>query len=243
MKIIRYRNFTDLSPAPVHGSFGRWGGVSSGALAELNVGFGVGDEPTRVAANRRRVREALGLSVLVAAKQVHGDRVAVVERVPDTDLELAACDALVCAHPGVGLLICQADCQAVMLYDPRQRVVANIHAGWRGSALNIIAATVKVMVDTFGCAPGQLRAAVSPSLGPCCAEFINYRRELPPGFQAYQVRENYFDFWAISRDQLQGAGLAPKNIEPAGICTRCDEDFFSYRRDRAGGRNGSVIAA
>ena len=242
MKIIEYANFNTISPPPSHGSFGRRGGVSLGSLAELNVGHSVGDEPWRVEQNRRLIREALGVSVLVSARQVHGAGVAVVAAAPAADLELADCDALVSTCPGVGLLICQADCQAVMLYDPVCRVAANVHAGWRGSALNIIAATIATMRRDFGCRPEDLRAVISPSLGPCCAEFINHHRELPPEFAAYQVRENHFDFWAISRDQLLVSGLLPDNIELARICTRCDTDFFSYRRDRASGRNGSVIA-
>ncbi len=242
MKVIEYSNFSPLDPPPPHGSFGRQGGVSLGSLAELNVGQSVGDEPWRVEQNRRLIREALGLPVLVSARQVHGAGVAVVATAPAADLELADCDALVSACPGVGLLICQADCQAVMLYDPVRRVAANVHAGWRGSALNIIAATIATMRQDFASRPEDLRAAISPSLGPCCAEFVHYRRELPPEFQAYQVRENFFDFWAISRDQLLAAGLLPEHIEAARICTRCHADFFSYRRVRACGRNGSVIA-
>lgn len=242
MKIVRYHKFSQLTSPPLQGSFTRWGGVSSGPLAELNVGAAVGDDPERVAENLRRIRRALGLEVLASARQVHGARVAVVAASPAEDLELEGYDALVSACPGVGLLIRQADCQAVLLYDPVRRVAANIHAGWRGSAANIIAATVGTMTREFQCRPDDLRAAISPSLGPCCAEFVNHRWELPPEFQAYQVRPDFFDFWAISRDQLQAVGLRAARIEQAGICTRCHPDFFSYRRDPGCGRNCSVIA-
>lgn len=242
MRVVRYHNLSRLSPAPPHGSFARWGGVSRGPLAELNVGWTVGDAPELVEENRGRIKAALGLAGLVSSRQVHGDRVAIIREQPAGDLELDGYDALVCNRPGVGLLIAQADCQAVLLYDPQQQVVANIHAGWRGSVANIIAATVRVMVQEFGCRPRRLLAAISPSLGPCCAEFVNYRHELPVAFLAYQVGENNFDFPAISSGQLQAVGVPAEQIERAGICTRCSDDFFSHRRDPGGGRNCSVIA-
>ena len=95
----------------------------------------------------------------------------------------------------------------------------------------------------YGCRPAELYAAISPSLGPCCAEFRNFRREFPPELWRYEVRPHYFDLWQLSRDQLQAAGLKPENIEVAGLCTRCrGAEFFSYRRDKITGRQGTVIA-
>jgi YfiH family protein len=147
------------------------------------------------------------------------------------------------AEPGVGLLIKQADCQAVMFYDPERRVVAHAHCGWRGQIQGILAQTVKLLTRHFGCRPEALHAAVGPGLGPCCAEFQNYRQEFPPELWNYQVRPHYFDLWQLSLDQLKAAGLQPANLEVAGLCTRCrEEDFFSYRRDRLTGRQAAVIA-
>jgi copper oxidase (laccase) domain-containing protein len=95
-------------------------------------------------------------------------------------------------------------------------------------------------------APNTLLAVISPSLGPCCAEFIHYRKELPTWMHAYQIRPHYFDFWAISRQQLIDAGVLPAHIDVATICTCCNPQFFSYRRatKTSGGRtgrNGSII--
>ncbi|UCD66347.1 MAG: laccase domain-containing protein, partial [Deltaproteobacteria bacterium] len=128
-----------------------------------------------------------------------------------------------------------------MLYDHAKKVVGIAHAGWRGSVANIIASTVSAMSDAFATDPVDLIAAISPSLGPCCAEFVNYRSELPVALHDYQVRPDYFDFWAISRDQLCKAGLRLENIHIAGICTCCSHDYFSYRRDKKTGRFASVI--
>jgi hypothetical protein len=230
-----------------HGMFCRHGGVSKPPFASLNLSYGVGDRPEDVAANRQLLKQGLGIQHLASAVQVHGDRVLVVENITQ-DSEYASADALVTQQLGVGLLIQQADCQAILLHDPVAEVIAAVHNGWKGSALNIIAATVRVLQAQFATNPAHLRAVISPSLGPCCAELRSWQQELPPSLHGRQVRENYFDFWAISRDQLAAAGVSREQIETAGICTVCSQDFFSYRRavreqGKPGvtGRCGSVL--
>jgi len=223
-------------------SFSRHGGVSPPPWDSCNLSFACGDAPANVRENRQRVKAGLGLNILVAARQVHGDRVVCIDHRPAVDLEVSDCDALITRQPGIGLLVQQADCQAVLLADPVQQVVGICHCGWRGSILDIIGKTVAAMQTHFGSDPADLHAAVSPSLGPCCAEFVNHRNELPAAFRPYMVRPAYFDFWAISRDQLIGAGLAADRIHIASICTRCTPDYFSYRRDHHTGRCGTVVA-
>jgi hypothetical protein len=215
--------------------------VSSPPFDQLNVSYGVEDDAQAVAANRQRIRQTLAVDVLISGRQVHGDRVAVIDSKPASDVEIAGCDAFITNVPGVGLLIQQADCQAVMLFDQERQVVANIHCGWRGSVAGIIPTTIAAMREKFGTDPARLLAAISPALGPCCAEFVNYRQELPESFHAFQVRPHYFDFRAISRSQLEQAGVEPENITAAAVCTVCDPDWFSYRRDRQTGRFCSVI--
>jgi len=230
----------------VHGMFTRSGGVSVSPFAGFNLSFAVGDVPDAVRENRQQLKKCLGLEYLVSAGQVHGDRLAVVEDIGQ-DTELTGYDGLITSQPGVGLLIQQADCQAVLIHDPVEKVVAAVHSGWRGSTLNISGKTVTVMEKNFGVNPADLRVVISPSLGPCCAEFSNYRLELPRLFHTWQVKPCYFDFWAITRSQLTAAGVMEKNIVTAAICTECSKDFFSYRRavkrgNGITGRNGSVIA-
>ncbi len=236
---------SDLLSIP-HAMLCRCGGVSSNSFATLNLSFGVGDDSDNVQVNRQQLKQWLGIDYLVSAVQVHGDQVVIAENIRQ-DKEFAEADGLITNEPGVGLLIQQADCQAVLLHDPKQGVIGAVHNGWRGSTLNIIAKTIAAMHAYYGVNPDTLKAVISPSLGPCCAEFINYQQELPKSFHARQVSPFHFDFWAISRDQLTEAGLIDTNIETAGICTVCSKDFFSYRRAvRQGsgvtGRNGSVIA-
>jgi len=241
---LPYFRFPGLSAFPelVHGVFTRQGGVSLPPFASLNLSFSVGDTETAVLENRRRVQATLGLAALASATQVHGRRGAeVLQANPMPAAEIPAADILVTRRPGLGLVIKQADCQAVMFYDPARRVVANVHCGWRGQVQNILAAAVS-RLEELGCQPQDLHAAIGPGLGPCCAEFQNFRREFPASLWHYQTRPHYFDLWQLSRDQLTAAGLPPNQIETAQLCTRCHPDlFFSYRRDGTTGRQATVI--
>ncbi len=242
MSLTAAHTFAIFADAPrlVHGCFHRHGGISSPPYDSLNISFGVGDDTDNVHHNRSLVKNALGCATLVSTRQVHGARVAVIRDI-DGDQELEGYDALITDMPGVALLIQQADCQAVLLHDPQNKVIANIHCGWQGSVANIIGATLGRMIDAFDSDPAHIKAAISPALGPCCGEFVNYRKELPENFHSFEVRANHFDFPAISTLQLKEAGLRAEHIEVAGICTRCNQDWFSFRRNKQTGRFCSVI--
>ena len=160
------------------------------------------------------------------------------DRIPS---EIPCADAMITNIPGLGLLVMQADCQGVIIFDPKKRVVANVHCGWRGNVANILGRVVARMAGTFGCTGSHLLAAIGPSLGPCCAEFVDHRAIFPGPFDRFRIGENHFDLWAISRGQLVEAGLQQENIEIAGICTRCRTDlFYSYRGEGRTGRFGTV---
>lgn len=238
--------------SPQHGGncryamFDRHDGVGAAPFASLNGSYGVGDDRAAVAANRARIKDALNLSCLVSARQVHGDAIHCLDRHPGADLEVDGVDALVTGLAEVGLMVQHADCQAVLLFDPKRRVIAAIHSGWRGSVLDILGRTVRLIVSRYHSRAEDLLAAISPSLGPCCSEFVNHRDELPPHFLRFRTGENHFDFWRISREQLIAAGLRPASISIAGVCTSCSDDYFSYRRarregDGVTGRNCSVV--
>lgn len=230
-----------------YGLFDRHGGVSEQPFASLNIGLAVGDDDSRVEENRRLVRQRMGVTCLLSGRQVHGDRVYLLERPLIRDEEVADYDALITRQQGVGLVIQHADCQAVLLHDPIRQAIGAAHSGWRGSVANIIGRTVLAMTEAFGTDPAHLQAVISPSLGPCCAEFVNYALELPASFQRHMDQRAHFDFWEISRQQLLVAGLPAEAITLPTTCTCCSPDYFSYRRAcRQGngvtGRNCSVIA-
>ena len=238
-----YLAFASLVPQQLsHGVFSRSGGVSPPPYDALNISYYVGDQAENARKNRRKILEALTMPFLVSSKQIHEKKIYRVTETPaKTESEVDGFDGLLTDIPGVALMIQQADCQAVLLYDPIRPAVANIHVGWRGSVADIIGETIRIMKKYYHTKTENLLAAISPSLGSCCAEFVNFRRELPCSLHGYQTKPNFFDFPAISRDQLTSAGVLPKNIETAGICTKCDPNFFSYRRETITGRCCSVI--
>ncbi|PIE59150.1 MAG: copper oxidase [Desulfobulbus propionicus] len=227
-----------------HGMFCRHGGHSPAPYNSLNFSYHTGDNEENITANRDMARKILNLFRLYSAQQVHADKIAIISEDRE-EQELSGYDALITNQPGAGLLIQQADCQAVLLYDYEKRVIAAIHNGWKGSVVNIIGKTISCLQKHFQVKPENLIAVISPSLGPCCAEFIHYKEELPVWMHRYQVQKNYFDFWTISRIQLIKAGVTLGRIDSAGLCTQCSHDFFSYRRSRMQGketgRNGSII--
>ena len=162
----------------VHGFFTRQGGVSPGAYDSLNVSLAVGDGREPVAANLRRIQQALGLKALAGAAQVHGGRAAVITSADQARQEdIPEVDILVTTVPGLGLLIKQADCQAVMFYDPVNRVVANVHCGWRGQVQNILKKTVQLLKDRFATRPARPLCRGRTQPGP----LLRRVQEFPPG--------------------------------------------------------------
>ncbi|HHW44841.1 peptidoglycan editing factor PgeF [Desulfofundulus thermobenzoicus] len=242
-----------------HGFTTRHGGVSDGVYASLNMAFHVGDHPARVLVNRSRACAALGMDPahLVAGQQVHGDRVAVVDRshrgrgaVAGED-SLPATDALVTGERLLPLSSYYADCVPIFLLDPVCRVVALAHAGWKGTCLSIGWKTVQTMSRVYGCRPRDCLAIIGPSIGPCCYEVDaplvdSFQKNLPFWQQVFIPRGGgkwRLDLWEANRLILLNAGLLPGNITLAGICTSCRQDlFFSYRGSKGcTGRMASLI--
>jgi len=229
-----------------HGIFTRNQGYSLGPFRSMNVSFGVGDRKKHVQKNRHLVSQCMDGAELVFINQVHGEAVLVLKNENKYRFETPpasfTADAIVTDIPNHLLVIQVADCQSVLMFDPEQHVVANVHCGWRGSINGIIGETVGVMKSYFGCQGPDIRAGIGPSLGPCCAEFVNFKKEIPNKFWKYKDRSDRFDFWAISRDQLNIAGVLLKNIFLSNMCTRCRTDhFFSFRREGTTGRFAVAI--
>jgi purine-nucleoside/S-methyl-5'-thioadenosine phosphorylase / adenosine deaminase len=232
----------------VHGFAGRQGGVSTGPFATLNVSYQVGDEREHVDENWRRVGVLIGRASRVARlKQVHG---AVVHTVGIGGASAAPRgDGLVTAESGVVLAVLTADCVPILMFDPKRRIAGALHAGWRGILAGIVVAGVGAM-ERLGADPARVRAALGPSIGPCCFEVDTklagrfgreiagsdrYRRPGRPG-------KAYLDLRAIVSDQLLRAGVRAEAVTMAGPCTRCAGERYFSRRAAAGGITGLQLS-
>jgi YfiH family protein len=253
-----------------HGIFTRNTGESIGAYRSLNVSFDVGDDSRNVNQNRKIISRCIGGDDLVFIDQAHGTRVLNFKNESEVGMAVAADDfsqdslayikngkndvyasgssdklvgdAMVSNIRGKFLAMQVADCQSVLMYEPVRQVIANVHAGWRGSIKNIVGLTIKTMERKFGCYSRNIVAGISPSLGPCCAQFVNYKKEIPAMYWKYKDDRDHFDFWSISRDQLCDAGVLIENIDVSQVCTKCDTGiFFSFRGEKNTGRFASVI--
>lgn len=222
-----------------HGVFLRHGGQSQGAFASLNLSYFSGDNEQHVTENLNKVKAILNVDYLAKCHLVHGTGCLEIRDCRETTVP--ECDALTTACRHIGLLITHADCQAAIIYDPIHHAIANVHAGWRGSVKNIYAEVVRQMACRYKSRPEDLIVGISPSLGPQDAEFIHFEKEIPKKYWKFQTRPNYFDFWNISRSQLEEIGVLPHHIEIAEISTFSNpEDFFSYRREKISGRHGTI---
>jgi hypothetical protein len=242
-------------PWLVHGFTTRRGGVSEGGYASLNLGAGSGDDPARVAENRRRLSALAGIEPhrIRTARQVHGREVAVLSGGDGEGTgPIPGVDGLVTAVPGLAPLVLSADCALVLMVAPDQRAVAAVHAGWRGTVAGASAAAVRTLVEVYGAVPTSLVAAVGPAIGPCCYEVDRpvieaVHAAFPEDAEALLrptgPGKAHFDLWAANRLQLERAGLLPEHIAVAGLCTRCHPDrFYSQRRDGlTTGRFGAFI--
>jgi len=196
-------------------------------------------------------RGAARSSWILSVKQVHGTDALVVDRaLTPADRFQGGWDALVTDQPGIMVAVRTADCVPILVYDPKRRVVAAIHVGWRGAAAGIIPKTIALMESRFGSAPEHLRLSVGPSAGACCYEvdepvLDRLRQKCPNWGKVVRDRRGskaHLDLKLLVREQALAAGASPESITAVNLCTICHEDlFFSYRRE--GKVIGTMVSA
>lgn len=168
---------------------------------------------------------------LIFANQVHGDTIMMIDKKPE---ETPSVDAFITNKSNLTLAVRVADCQGVLVFDPIQKAIAAIHSGWRGSAVNIIGKTIEKLKKEYGSNSKDLVVGISPSLGPCCTEFSNPKKELPEFVHPY-IKGHHVDFWSLSIDQLKAEGISENQIEKPTECTKCNSDqFYSHRKGDEG---------
>lgn len=247
------------APGLIHGFSTRLGGVSEGPFASLNFRGG-GPEPDvreNVRENYRRFCEALGTDVhdVVQSQQVHEDTVRHVTGADRGKGLFAAtdytADALVTDEPGLSLMVFSADCIILLLHDPVTGSIGAVHAGWRGTALDLPAKAVRKMGRLFGARPEDIRVAVGAGIGPCCFEThsdvpdglrTGLGEDAAPFIRPLSKPGKYsVDLKGANARWLERSGVLPRHIALCPLCTACRLDTFWSHRVQ-GGRRGSMAA-
>jgi len=269
LQILQVPALTKL-PWLIHGFSTKPGGVSDqGGERVLNLGFTEWDTKDNVLENRRRFQSALGTSdlQLVSLKQIHSDVIHLFDVAPSQSCQG---DASVTNRPGLLLGVQTADCVPILLVDPKKRTIAAIHAGWRGTLQRIVVKAIGQLQMHFKSKPGDLFAAIGPSIGGCCYEvgtevatqFLSQFAEAPEWFHEFRTGDEpnpiqwlnmmppghqpppknvLLDLRKANRAQLLVAGLRAPNIFVSGLCTACYRDLlFSYRKE--GPQSGRMLS-
>lgn len=232
----------------------RLGGVSKGAFSSLNLRWNGGDDPENVVKNYHILADAIGFDPgkLVLTRQTHSD---IIRRVTSADAQgfdnrnYPECDGLITNQPGTALAIFTADCTPVLLWDPVTGAVGAAHAGWRGTAAKIAAKTVLAMMESYGCRPENIRAAIGPNIAQCCFETD---ADVPEAMEsaygsaakAYIIQKGkkyYVNLKAINALALKELGV--RHIEISDDCTACQCHRFWSHRVTGGvrGSQGAII--
>jgi polyphenol oxidase len=252
-----FRIFSSI-PRLKHFISTRQGGVSDRNFSGLNVGFHVGDNNFNVLRNRNLLARATGIDIFrfTCANQCHSGNVAIVDQglggrgSVDKESAIPNTDGMITNVDGICLGVQVADCVPILLYDPGERVIAALHAGWKGALRKIAANAVEKMIQHYGCKAENILAGLGPSNGPCCYEVgfdVVHEAEMALGKINEVIRpaktpgKFIFDQWLLNRKQLLDLGLKENNIETAALCTQCHNDvFYSSRADQ--GVTGRFVA-
>jgi YfiH family protein len=249
---IRYYQFDNLGDGVNHAVFTRQGGLSPRPWAALNLGGTVGDDPERVRKNRQNALTALDCdpASVYDVWQVHGVSVAIAQAPRSQEMPHLQADAILTNVPGITLMMRFADCVPVLLHDPIHKVIGIIHAGWLGTVRGICRIAVEAMQANFGSNPGEILAAIGPSIGPdhyaIGQDVVLQVRQAfglsAPSLLGRRAGAIHFDLWKANRLTLEQAGV--RKIELANLCTACHtEDWYSHRAEHGRtGRFGAIIA-
>lgn len=241
-----------------HGFSTRFGGVSTGIYASMNLGQSRGDDPEKVQRNYRIIADTIGVSTewMVCSDQTHTTNVKVVTK-EDAGKGLLHpkdyqdIDGLITNVPGLCLVTYYADCVPLLFLDPVQKVIASSHSGWRGTVGHMGEITIQKMQSEFGCRPEHILAAIGPSICQDCYEVSEdviqqFQQAFPENIWAdlYYRKENgkyQLNLWKANEWILLNSGILPEHLAVTNLCTCCNSDLlFSHRASH--GKRGTLAA-
>lgn len=218
-------------------------GLNRSAPYYFNMSFSVNDSKSIVESNRKFFFRKLGLnsSSVASQKQVHEDNVVIINE----GNYRGESDAMITHKPNLGLAISSADCPAIFLYDPVNRVIAAVHSGWRGTQKSILVKTLSKLVKDFNSNPIDLIAYIAPSISQKNYEVGEEVASLfGMKYKATKGEKYLLDLQSNNKDLMLDFGLQKKNIQVSSLCSYGMKDLFhSYRRDgEKSGRAFGVIS-
>jgi len=220
----------------------RHGGVSPEPVASLNLSFSVGDVEANVQENRKRFFGAFQVDPkeVVTSRQVHQDKVLYA---PEPGA-YEGFDALVTDQRRVFVAVSVADCTPILLFDAAHRVVAAVHAGWRGTVEGIVYKTLQAMQAHFDTNAADCFAYVGTCIDECSYEVdADVADHFPDDFKRFDAEKNKFfvDLKQSNQYQLEAFGVPTKQIEISPFSTVLhNENFFSHRKEK--GKTGRMMA-
>lgn len=233
--------FTQFSSL-IAGESTRHGGVSQSPFSSLNLGINTNDNSNNVTENRRIFFEKLGISEaqFASSYQVHGDRVQVVNEGGRAE----GYDALITNQANVFVGVTVADCTPILIYDVRNRAVGAVHAGWRGTAAQIVLKTLQAMQLAYGTEPDDCYAYVGTCIDECSFEVgEEVAEQFDVEFKRFDsaIGKYLIDLKRANAAQLSAFGISASQIgiSPYSTVTH-NEDYFSYRLEK--GQTGRMLA-
>ena len=235
------------------------GGVSTGYLSSLNLGFNRGDNRDFVIQNYQRVCDVLqvDLKSLVLSRQVHETNVVKVEA-NDAGNEILynskweSADGMYTREPNITLVTHYADCVPLLFYAPGHSIIGMTHAGWRGTAGEIVKVLIDKWINLEHIPKDAIQVVIGPSIGMCCFEvgeevaheFTTRFGERSFIHYDHLTSKYHIDLWQCNKYILMKCGIKEENIFTSGICTSCHEDlFFSHRKSNGKrGTHGAFMA-
>ena len=242
-------------------TFGKYDGLihavstkSSDHAYQFSLALHTGENRSDIISNRKILSSLFHAENdlhFIVANQTHSDNIKVIELQKTKGWEslgdaIEDCDALVTHEKNIVLTILTADCVPILLFDREKKVIAAVHAGWKGTQSQILAKTVLKMKEVFACDPKDIIAGLAPSIGSCCYEVgedVAKHFFDTPGAFTKKGGKFMLDLPFINKKQLLQVGVLDENIEMSGLCTACEvERFFSYRKEQGcSGRFMSMI--
>ncbi len=220
----------------------RQGGVSLPPYASLNLGGSTQDDPAAVQENKRLFYQSLGITErqVASSHQVHGTELFITDK-PGRE---QGHDAVITSQAGVMALVTIADCTPILVYDAQNKVVAAIHAGWRGTVAGIVSKTLRTMQDVYGTQPEHCYGWVGTCIDECSFEVgTDVSDHFAESFKRWdEDKQKFFvDLKAANADQLRSFGISESQIEISPYSTVIhNEDYFSHRLEK--GTTGRMVA-